>query len=169
MQPVFTWMKEFLILYLLLTVLMQLAAAEEYKKYLRFLSGMILLLVLIAPLRRLLGNGGGKELLRSYDRFWEQLDAAASEQADGNKKFSWEGQGLSAYESAVAADIQAQARQKDIPAAAVSVSLTEDYQIARVRVRLEPLQQEEAAAARKKMAAFLQDTYRLNEGQIWIG
>ena len=82
---------------------------------------------------------------------------------------SWEGQGLSAYESAVAADIQAQARQKDIPAAAVSVSLTEDYQIARVRVRLEPLQQEEAAAARKKMAAFLQDTYRLDEGQIWIG
>ena len=40
MGTVLNWMKQFLILYLILTILTQLAAAEAYKKYLRFLSGI---------------------------------------------------------------------------------------------------------------------------------
>ena len=44
MGTVLNWMKQFLILYLILTILTQLAAAEAYKKYLRFLSGIIIIM-----------------------------------------------------------------------------------------------------------------------------
>ena len=38
MEAVREWMKEFLVIYLILTILMHLAAAEPYKKYLQILG-----------------------------------------------------------------------------------------------------------------------------------
>ena len=76
MEAVREWMKEFLVIYLILTILMHLAAAEPYKKYLRFFSGIILLAVLVSPLLRFSGNGNKGGLQPYYDRFWQELDRA---------------------------------------------------------------------------------------------
>ena len=165
MHAVIHWMKEFLILYLLLTILMQLAAAEEYKKYLRFLSGIILMLVLVSPLLRLLTGDGGLEMMQSYDRFFGQLDAVSQ---DGDQlQFLQDGHNLAAYEDAVSADILSQARQKNIPVTGVSVSLSETYQIKTVTVWLDVLHTQEQPSAKEELLAFLKQTYQLEDAQIF--
>lgn len=166
MHTVINWMKEFLVLYLLLTVLMQLAAAEEYKKYLRFLSGIILLLVLVSPLLRLLAGDGGMDMMQSYDRFFEQLDTAV--QDTGQMRFLQDGHDLAAYEEAVSMDILSQLRQTDIPVTGVSVSLSEEYQIQTVTVWLDALYRQEHPSANEELLAFLKKTYQLEDAQIFI-
>ncbi len=165
MHGVMQWMKEFLILYLLLTILMQLAAVDEYKKYLRFLSGILLLLVLISPLLRLLTGDSGLEILQAYDRFWERLDTVSADTRD--MEFSKAGWGLTAYEDAVAADLLSKVQQKDIPASRVSVSLSETCQIQRVTVWLDTHGQEDLLAE-EELLAFLTETYQLEQTQILI-
>ncbi len=117
MQAILNWFREFLILYLILTIFMQLAAAEQYKKYLRFLSGMILLLVLITPVLRLTGNEW--DIARAYDQFWEQMDDFSKE-ADALKtqQNSYE---LQNYEEAAASSLAAQAKEQGILTAQVRV------------------------------------------------
>lgn len=166
MHSVIHWMKEFLILYLLLTILMQLAAVEEYKKYLRFLSGIVLLLVLISPLLRLLTGDSRLEILQSYDRFWEQLDAVSKD--TGELEFSQSGWDLAAYEDAVAADILSQVQQKNLPVSRVSVSLSEAYQIKRVTVWLDVLRGKEQPLAKEELLAFLTEKYQLEQTQVII-
>lgn len=166
MQGAIHWMKEFLILYLLLTILMQLAAMEEYKKYLRFLSGLILLLVLISPLLQLLSGDSGLVILKAYDRFWEQLDAV-SEESEG-MEFSQDGWNLAAYEDAVAADLLSRVQQKGIPASRASVSLSETCEITRVTVWLDAQYRQEPSLAEEELVAFLSETYHLERTQILI-
>lgn len=166
MHNVVQWMKGFLILYLLLTILMQLAAVEEYKKYLRFLSGIILLLVLSSPLLRLLAGDSGLEILKSYDQFWEQLDAVSQE--TGDMQFLQDGWGRTAYEDAVAADMLSLAQQKGFPVSRVSVSLSETLKINQVTVWLELPHSQKQPLAKEELEDFLTKTYQLELTQIMI-
>lgn len=56
MESLMEWVRNFLLLYLLLTILVSLAASDRYYKYLRFFSGIIMLLYLLAPVMRLLSE-----------------------------------------------------------------------------------------------------------------
>lgn len=166
MSAILNWMKEFLILYLILTILMHLAAAEEYKKYLRFLSGMILLLVLISPALRLFGGDSGLKILRSYEGFWEKMDDFTSDAQ--RTAFLQDAHNIQKYEKAIAADLSAQVREQGILVSQVSVSLSDDYEINSVAVWLDAQQKSEDPSVKNRLAVLLQDTYHLEERQIFI-
>lgn len=191
MDAIMGWMKEFLILYLMLTVAMHLAATDEYKKYLRFLSGILLLLVLISPLLRLLGADGKLAVLDAYGEFWKKLDtfpsdfqgAGFGETDFGKTDFEEtdfqgaDGKGLDAiqdgyyrerYEHAAAMDMMSQAKGQGIPLGRVSVCMASDYSISRVSVWLDMLQKEETAPVKEQLLSFLQDTYGLVKEQVFI-
>lgn len=167
MSAVLSWMKEFLILYLVLTILTQLAAAEEYKKYLRFLSGMILLLVLVSPALRLFGNDSGTKAFASYDAFWAGMDGFMP----GLQKTErlQEQRQLEIYEKAAAADLAAQAKAQGIAVSHARVSLSENYEVKNVAVWLDAGQKQEEPAVRDRMVQFLMQAYELKEHQIFIG
>ena len=129
---------------------MQLAAAEQYKKYLRFLSGIILLVMLMNPVLRLTGKGGD-EIARSYERFWEQMENFSKEA--GSLKLQQNGYELQLYEDAVAANLTA---------------LTDDYKLQSVTVWLDAVYRQQHPSADKQMITFLKETCDLNETQIFI-
>ena len=166
MGTVLNWMKQFLILYLILTILTQLAAAEAYKKYLRFLSGIILMLVLVSPLLRLFGSEGFGSVLQSYDRFWDSMDSFSIEAA--NIEQMQEKRRMEKYEQAAASDLIAFAKAQGIAVNRASVSLNEDYTVNSVAVWLEARQKQLDPAARDRMAALLRQAYQLQEHQIFI-
>lgn len=168
MDAILNWMKEFLILYLMLTVALHLAATEEYKKYLRFLSGVILMLALISPLLRLVGLGGKLEALRAYGQFWESLDSSIPYDYAQKTDFLQNGRYIQKYEKAVAADIQSQAEGQGIPVSQVSVCLSEGYEISRVTVWLDALEKQEDPSMEDSLISFLEQTYKLDEKQIFI-
>lgn len=166
MDAILNWMKEFLILYLILTILMHLAAADEYKKYLRFLSGMILLLVLISPVMRLFGGDSRLKILQSYEDFWGKMDDFSSDAKQ--TELLQDAHNLQKYEKIVAADLSAQVQEQGILVSQVSVSLSGDYEINSIAVWLDAQQKSEDPSVKDRLAVLLQDMYHLEERQIFI-
>lgn len=166
MSTILNWIKEFLILYLILTILTQLAAAEEYKKYLRFLSGMILMLVLVSPMLRLLGSEGGDLVQASYERFWSSMDDVSSQALQIGRL--QEQRQMEKYEQAAASALIAQAKEQGIAVSRASVSLSDDYTINSVAVWLDAQQKQDDPAVRDRMEELLRQLYQLQERQIFI-
>ena len=74
MGYVFTWVKNLVCFYLLLTVVLHLLPRQSYRKYVRFFSGMLLTILVVSPVLSLLGN---EEALRekiSQAEFFQDLD-----------------------------------------------------------------------------------------------
>lgn len=168
MDAVINWIKEFLIIYFILTILMHLVANDQYKKYLRFFSGIILLTALISPVTKLFGNAGQLESLISYEAFWEQLDSAR--QDSQKMEFLQNDHYVKKYEEAAAKDMYAQAVQQGYPVSRVSVTLTKDYEIHSVSVWMEVVDEaaEKDDGTAQEVCGFLQRAYDLEPSQISI-
>lgn len=166
MSAILNWIKEFLILYLILTILMQLTAAEEYKKYLRFLSGIILLLVLVSPVLHLFGEDGSLKIMRPYTEFWQNMDGFSldAQQAE----FLQNEQSFQKYEKAAAAEIAARAQEQGIAVSQVRVSLSDDYAVNYVSVWLDARQKGKDPSGKDRMVSLLKDIYHLEDRQIFI-
>jgi stage III sporulation protein AF len=55
MEYVYQWMKNLSFYLVLLSVLLQMIPGEQYKKYVKFFAGMILIMMLLKPILGLLG------------------------------------------------------------------------------------------------------------------
>ena len=152
------WVKDFLVIYLVNTILVQLAT-ERYKKYMRFFSGMLFLLFLAMPAARLLGAGGSMGIHGAYERFFEQLDAFG-EMKPFVEEYTY---GPQAYEQAVGSEIVRQAAEQGISVLDIQVHLKADYHIEEVEIRLE-----DRAKAEDKIRELLRRTYQLGDAQIRI-
>lgn len=167
MHSILNWMKEFMIVYLILTVLTQLCAAQSLKKYLRFFSGIILLLMLFSPVLHLFGKDGKLEEKVSYETFLEQLDGIR--QDSKNLEFINNDNTIHRYEDAIARDILRQVKGKQISVSKVQVTLNGQYEIEKVSVWLSvSVSKDEKKDAIKKLAQLLQDMYGLGEDQLSI-
>jgi len=160
MEKILEWMKQFIIVYLILTVMVHLAPAEKYKKYLRFFSGLVLLLFLVMPVLRLSGDDGRLAELVSYEAFWEQLGDAG--QGERKLQFLQHDHYIKKYEQAVRDDIISNANARDIPVKDVTVSLDEYYSIKSVSVTCGGSDTGAAGQVRK----MLREEYRLKDSQI---
>lgn len=167
MHSILNWMKEFMVVYLILTVLTQLCAAQPLKKYLRFFSGMILLLLLLSPVLHLLGKDGKLEEKVSYETFLEQLDGIRQ---DSKKlEFINNDNTIHRYEDAVARDILRQINGQKLSVSKVQVTLNGQYEIENVSVWISvSVSKEEKKDTKKKIVQLLQDMYGLGEDQLWI-
>lgn len=159
MDSIMNWMKEFLIIYLILTTLTNLAATDQYKKHLHFFSGVVLLLVLLSPILGLFGEAGRLEALISYETFWEELDS--TRQDTKKLEFLQNRHYISKYEQAIARDMEVQAAAHDLSVSQIHVSLSDDYEIHQVTVWLE-------APQAADVKTFLMNTYGLQENQIYV-
>lgn len=167
MHSILNWMKEFMIVYLILTVLTQLCAAQPLKKYLRFFSGIILLLLLVSPVLHLFGKDGKLEEKVSYETFLEQLDGIRQ---DSKKlEFINNDNTIHRYENAIARDILRQVNGLQLSVSKVQVMLNGQYEIENVSVWLPvSVSKEEKKDTKKKIVRLLRDMYGLEEDQLWI-
>lgn len=167
MHSILNWMKEFMIVYLILTVLTQLCAAQPLKKYLRFFSGIILLLLLVSPVLHLFGKDGKLEEKVSYEAFLEQLDGIRQ---DSKKlEFINNDNTIHRYENAIARDILRQVNGLQLSVSKVQVMLNGQYEIENVSVWLPvSVSKEEKKDTKKKIVRLLRDMYGLEEDQLWI-
>lgn len=55
---IYEWVRGIAYYMVLVTVIMQMAAAESYRKYIRLFTGIILVLMILAPVMRIFGING---------------------------------------------------------------------------------------------------------------
>lgn len=166
MDSIMNWMKEFMIIYLILTILTSLAAADQYKKHLHFFSGVILILIFISPALGLLGDSGRLEARIGYESFWKSLDSAR--QDTKKLEFLQNSHYIAKYEQAIARDMQVQAEAQGLSGGRVQVRLSNDYEINEAAVWLDIPSGADYKAEKKKWVRFLMRTYGLRNEQILV-
>ena len=72
-----SYVKGFLVLFVLVSVLLHLPPGKTYQKYIRFFSQFILTLALLAPVLRFFGDKDAFLELIAYEKFTEELVAVS--------------------------------------------------------------------------------------------
>lgn len=97
---VYEWLKNLTTYTVLVAVVMQLLPSEEYRKYIRFFCGMVLIVMLMTPLFQVLGIREDFEEIyhsREYEQVVRELEEAGElavkevgEEEDGAKTYGLE-------------------------------------------------------------------------------
>ncbi len=180
MGYIFTWVKNLVCFYLLLTVVLHLLPRQSYRKYVRFFSGMLLTILVVSPVLSLLGD---EEALRekiSQAEFFQDLDnhKLDTEHLEMTQKEIY----LREYERALEMDVSRMAQEKQLAAQEVKVRLTEEYEVESIEIAVamekdddnifvqETLFTTDSSQDPKisELRQDLLDYYRLNEEQVSI-
>ena len=124
---IYGWVKNLVCFYIFLTVILRLLPQSHYQKYVRFFSGMLLMILVFSPVLSLLGKEGALLQKISQAGFFQdmdnlKMDTAHLEQAQKEVY-------LREYERAVGMDISRMAEARQLYASQVKVRLSEDYQV----------------------------------------
>ncbi len=127
MSGIVEWVKNYSLVFFLMTILTSMTAKKEYRKYIQLFVEIILVITLISPLLRV--SGKSEELFGkiSYDSFWQGLAGLKKDQEKVD--FLNEGDYISYYERAVEADVKLLAENSGYAVTDVQVDLNEAYEV----------------------------------------
>ncbi|MCI8484987.1 MAG: stage III sporulation protein AF [Lachnospiraceae bacterium] len=179
MHIIYVWVKNIVCFYILLTVVLHLLPKEGYQKYVRFFSGMLLMILIITPVLSLLGKED--VLLKRIDQagFFQELDNLKldTEHLEQTQKRAY----LKEYERAIGTDISRIAEGKQLNPCWTEVHLSDTYQVESIAMEVS-FEKEEGLSVQKasfgddskeypevyNLKQELMDFYQLEEGQISI-
>lgn len=176
MTAIVEWVKNYSMVFLLMTMLTSVIAKKEYKKYIQFFVEIILVITLANPLLRLMGKSDGMFEKISYDSFWQGL---AGIQKDCEKiDFLGEEYYIDYYENAIETDVKLLAENSGYAVTDVVVTLNEEYGVDEMELRVarreietviigtldEREDNEEVTALKEKIAAY----YQISKDRISI-
>ena len=164
MNGIFSYLKSYVILFLVLTILLEMVPKAGMQKYIRFFSQMILAFGLLYPVLGWMGES---------DAFLEKITYL-----DNNHY-------VKKYEDAIALDVTQMAQEENFAVKEIAVEMTENYEIKCIRmtlanpvkegivigkVVLEDGQKKQASedGAYKKLKEKLVSYYQLSEEQLDI-
>lgn len=74
-QAIYEWMKNLAVFYIFLTVVMNLMPDNRYGEYMRFFMGLLLILLILAPVMKVFqGTSSVEELFQNYTSQQEDLE-----------------------------------------------------------------------------------------------
>ncbi|MCI8490650.1 MAG: stage III sporulation protein AF [Lachnospiraceae bacterium] len=176
MTGILEWVKNYSMVFLLLTVLTSAAAKKEYRKYIQLFVEIVLVITLVNPLLMAAGKSGDLFEKISYDSFWQGLEGIRMDQEKID--FLNDDYYVSYYEHAIEEDIRLLAEHSGYVVTEVEVLLNEAYGAKSIEIEVakqkddtiivgtiesQP-EDEELAALKEKIAAY----YQIDPEQISI-
>ncbi len=179
MSYIFSWVKNLVCFYLLLTVILHLLPKKNYQKYVRFFSGMLLTILVVSPLLSLMGNEEALKEKISQAGFFQELDNLKmdTEHLENTQKERY----LREYEKALEMDVSRMAEQKQMKVSQARVHLSQEYQVESIDLTA-VLEEEEGIFVQKaslseriqeyprvqELKQELMEFYQLDEAEISI-
>lgn len=139
MEGILAWVKNYSMIFLLMTVLSSMAAKKEYRQYIQFFVEMVLVIALVSPFLSLLGKSDNFFEKISYDSFWQELDSIRMDQE--KVEFLNGDHYVEYYEKTIENDITSMAEDAGYVVTEADVVMNEDYDIQ--KISLEVAKQEE--------------------------
>lgn len=180
MGAIYNWVKNIVVFYILMTAVLHLLPKSSYQKYVRFFSGLLLVVLLLTPLLEFLFKEDYLLNRISYESFWQQadtvkLDVSGMEEIQQNA-YKRE------YERAIAGDMALLVQGEEITVESAAVTLGEDYTISSVDLTVRLTGQKEGILIEKitlgdnsrdypqvvKIKEKLMDFYEVSDHQIQI-
>ena len=102
MEKLYDWIRQIAYVMVLISVIMQLAAGKQYQKYISLYTGIVLILLMLAPVFRIFGTdttGFMEQAEKKYTEMVEQIETETAEleqetDATGGSAMSESGQGM---------------------------------------------------------------------------
>lgn len=161
------WMQRIVIYVILVTVLHSLAGREQYQQFFRFVSGLVLILLLLSPLLRLVG--GNVDIYHSISSYFYRQDmeeiGKLMQSAQGRMQEMMEKE----YADALLGQVEQIGKEQDLKVQKLSVQVQDDGSLQRLEVYLEPKE----SVTKSILAAFrkrLAECFQLGEESVvlWI-
>lgn len=89
MEAVLSFMKNFLVLTLILFVFSYLVPKESYQKYVQFFIGILMAVILLAPAAEWIFQGDGHFAYKSFDQIMDQLNEMEWDEESGEDIFEF--------------------------------------------------------------------------------
>ena len=183
MNGIFSYLKSYVILFLVLTILLEMVPKAGMQKYIRFFSQMILVFGLLYPVLGWMGESDAFLEKIEYQSFLQKMEEV---QTDAEKiTYLDNDRYVKKYEDAIALDVTQMAQEENFAVKEIAVEMTENYEIKCIRmtltnpvkegivigkVVLEDGQKKQASEDRayKKLKEKLVSYYQLSEEQLDI-
>ena len=131
---IYGWVQNLVCFYIFLKVILHLLPGKHYQKYVRFFSGMLLMIGVFSPLLALLEKE--EVLLQRIGQaeFFQDLDNLKLDTA--NLKEEQKKRYLQEYEQAVGVDVSRMAESRQLLVKQVEVHLSEDCQVESIAMEI---------------------------------
>ena len=127
MSGIVDWVKDYSMVFLLMTVLTSVAAKKEYRRYIQLFVEIILVITLMDPLLQAFGKSGDLFEKISYDSFWQGINGIRMDRE--KMDFLEEDYYIGYYERAIEADAGLLAESFGYTVIEASVTLNEAYEV----------------------------------------
>ncbi len=176
MERIVEWVKNYSMVFLLLTVLASVSAKKEYRKYIQLFVEIILVITLVNPLIGAAGKSGDLFEKISFERFWQELEGTKTDRE--KMDFLNDDYYIAYYERAIEADVGLMAENLGYAVIEANVTLDEEFLVENMELKVakegvEPViigtveeepERMEITALREKIAAY----YQIPEDRITI-
>ena len=147
MESIYSWVKNLVFFYILMTAVLHLLPKSSYEKYVRFFCGLLLVVLLLSPVLELIYDSGYLLEKINYENFWQEtdsmkLDVKGMEQAQ-KETF------LAEYEKAIENDISGMAEDEGLLVNDVRVELSADYKLEHISLSVSLAEQQEGIRIQK--------------------
>ena len=167
MDQIILYVKGAVILFLLLSIFVELVPENSCRKYVRFFAQFILVLSLVSPFFS--GNGKESEFMESvrYESFLQNVEEARlnaekmASQSDKDYMKKYE-------EKALAEDVRQLAEENDFAVKEIVAEMTESYQIERIYMKIAEPEEKKTETGKETLKKKLIGYYQLREDQIEI-
>lgn len=149
------WMKSLIFYLLLATIVTHIAPSNQYKQYIRYFIGLVVIILLASPLRFLFefGSGDLEEMLAQI----EHMETEESGAALGGNMADYYGMGL---RDGLRKELSA------YPVEDVSVILDPDGTV--MQCILYVTETEATAETEKEIKKYISDVYKLDDARIYV-
>ena len=167
MAQIILYVKGAVILFLLLSIIVELVPENSCRKYVRFFAQFILVLSLVSPFFS--GNGKESEFMKAvrYESFLQNVEEARlnaekmASQSDKDYMKKYE-------EKALAEDVRQLAEENDFTVKEIVAEMTESYQIERIYMKIAEPEEKKTETGKETLKKKLIGYYQLREDQIEI-
>ena len=125
MNGIFSYLKSYVILFLVLTILLEMVPKAGMQKYIRFFSQMILVFGLLYPVLGWMGESDAFLEKIEYQSFLQKMEEV---QSDAEKiTYLDNDHYVKKYEDAIALDVTQMAQEENFAVKEIAVEMTEMY------------------------------------------
>ncbi|MEG0963394.1 MAG: stage III sporulation protein AF [Lachnospiraceae bacterium] len=132
MDAVYDWVENIVCFYIFITMILQILPKESYRKYIRFFTGLLLVIVVMTPLLNVLGKEETLSKEISRISFFQELDNRKldTKHLEEAQKEVF----LKEYETSIGVDISQMAQARGLDTQQVEVVLTKEYQLEEIKL-----------------------------------
>lgn len=178
MEVVYGWVKNLVCFYIVITAVLHLLPKESYRKYVRFFTGMLLVILVLTPIFSVLQDRGNLYKKIEQAGFFQELESLKLDTAylEQSQQEIYRKE----YEKAISMDIEQMVQRQELQPGDIEVSLTGECQVEKIYIEAGFPKESESylekagfSAGAEYPAVYelqkeLKDFYQIEEEQIEI-